>query len=344
MSESASIPNPAIARDIVVIGASAGGVEALQKVAAGLPARLPAAIFIVLHTRPDGPNLLPQILQRQTALQIASTEDGAPVEHGKMYVAPPDRHLLLLEDRVRVIHGPKENRHRPAIDPLFRSAAWTYGPRVIGVILSGTMDDGSAGLWAVRTCGGVTVVQDPNTAVFPGMIRHALATVAVDHIVPIDSLGPTLATLVNEPALAKPPAPNDPVRERLSHETRQLAEFSDGHEFLGKIAEPSAFMCPECSGSLWKLQDGPRVRFRCHVGHGFSLESLFQGQSERIEQALYNALQIIEENNRAGQLLLQLHRKQGIPDSTGFQARVRQLQTDAEVLRQLLRDMRSGEV
>ncbi|HEY0789892.1 MAG TPA: chemotaxis protein CheB [Chthoniobacterales bacterium] len=344
MSEPSSLSQPSISRDIVVIGASAGGVEALQKLVAGLPARLPAAIFIVLHTRADGPNLLPQILQRHSALEIASTENGLPIEHGKVYVAPPDRHLLLLAGRIRVVHGPKENRHRPAIDPLFRSAAWTYGPRVIGVILSGTMDDGSAGLWAVRSCGGATVVQDPSTALFPGMINHALATVAVDHIVPIGALARTLVTLVKNPALEEPTAPDATVRERLSHETRQLADFIDGHDFLGKIAEPSAFVCPECSGSLWKLQDGSRVRFRCHVGHAFSLESLFQGQTERIEEALYNALQVIEENGRAGQLLIDLHRKHGTPDSAEFHARIQQLQSDAEVLRQLLRGMRSGEI
>jgi two-component system chemotaxis response regulator CheB len=329
-------------RDIIVMGASAGGVEALQKVIAGLPARLPAAIFIVLHTRANGPNLLPQILQRQSALQIAATEDGLTIEHGKVYVAPPDRHLLVIGDRVRVIHGPKENRHRPAIDPLFRSAAWMYGPRVIGVILSGTMDDGSAGLWAIRSCGGAAVVQDPSTALFPGMINHALATLVVDHIVPIDSLSQTLVTLVENPVSTREPVPVNSVRERLSHETRQLAKISDGHEFLGKIAQPSAFVCPECSGTLWELQEGSLVRFRCHVGHGFSLESLFQGQTEGIERALYNALQVIEENGRAGQLLIELHRHNGISDSDEFHARVHQLQKDAQVLRQLLRDMHSG--
>src|SRR3954470_2925577 len=181
--------------DIIVIGASAGGVETLKALVRGLPAELPAAVFVVLHVAPGGPGYLPQILAKAGPLPASFPEDGEAIANGRIYVAPPDHHLLLEPGRVRVVRGPKENRHRPAADPLFRSAAWAYGPRVIGVVLSGTLDDGAAGLWAIKSCGGVAIVQDPEDALFDEMPASALASVDADHVAPLEELPLILAEL-----------------------------------------------------------------------------------------------------------------------------------------------------
>src|ERR1044071_8567923 len=166
--------------DILTIGASAGGVEALRVLVSLLPTELPAALFVVLHIPQDAPSLLPALLQRAGSLPARHPADNTPIENGRIYVAPPNRHMLLEPGRVRLVHGPKENRHRPAIDPLFRSAAKAYGPRVVGVILTGALDDGTQGLEVVKKCGGVTIVQNPEEAIVPSMPLSALRYVEVD--------------------------------------------------------------------------------------------------------------------------------------------------------------------
>src|SRR5262245_48658533 len=178
--------------DIITIGASAGGVETLSRLVATLPADLPASLFVVLHIDPEAPSVLGGILSAAGKLPAVEATDGAPIEHGKIYVGTANCHLLVEPDRVRVVHGPKENRHRPAIDPLFRSAAWAFGRRVVGVVLTGMLDDGSAGLWAIKSCGGVTVVQDPAEAYFPDMPANALVHLKVDYSLPIAEMGPLL--------------------------------------------------------------------------------------------------------------------------------------------------------
>src|SRR4051812_33241997 len=201
--------------DIIVIGASAGGVETLKQLVAGLPAELPAAVFVVLHVTPNGPGYLPRILEKAGPLPVCSPKDGDGIANGRIYVAPPDHHMLVEPGRLRVVRGPKENRHRPAVDPLFRSAAWAYGPRVIGVVLSGTLDDGAAGLWAIKSCGGVAVVQDPEDALFGEMPASALACVDADHVAPLEEIPLLLAELVRSPATGA----HDPaVAEKLKIE------------------------------------------------------------------------------------------------------------------------------
>lgn len=187
------------ARDIIVIGASAGGVEALLALVGMLSHDLPASVFVVLHTTPWSPSQLPQILNYNGNLPALHPESGQLIEPRRIFIAPPDYHMLLHKDHIQLWHGPKENMHRPAVNPLFRSAAINFKKRVIGIILSGTMDDGTAGLWWVKEFGGLAVVQDPATAKFPDMPQSAIEHVAVDHILNLQRI----AALVNELAAEK---------------------------------------------------------------------------------------------------------------------------------------------
>src|SRR5262245_18842131 len=190
--------------DIVVLGASAGGLDALQRLCAALSPELSSSLFIVQHISASSRHI-PEILARASTLPLEAPEDRAPFQPGRIYVAPPDRHMLLERNIVRVVRGPKENRHRPAIDPLFRSAAWSYGPRVVGVVLTGTLGDGAAGLWAIRSCGGKSIVQDPADASYAGMPRTALAFVDVDHCVPLSEIAPLILRLSQERASDEKP-------------------------------------------------------------------------------------------------------------------------------------------
>jgi two-component system, chemotaxis family, protein-glutamate methylesterase/glutaminase len=261
--------------DIVVVGASAGGVEALVGLAASLPAGLPAAVFVVLHVPSTGTSALPDILSRHGRLPASHVNDGEPIEHGRIYVAPPDHHLLVRTGHLHLARGPRENGHRPAVDPLFRSAAREYATRVVGVVLSGALDDGTAGLVAIKSRGGVTVVQDPEDALYPGMPGNALEHIDVDHVLPAAAMGALLARLALEPASAPPgPAPTD-MKVEVEVEGFSMEAMEGEHP-----GEPSGFSCPDCNGVLWGIDDGGLQRFRCRVGHAWSPESLLTRQSE----------------------------------------------------------------
>lgn len=183
---------------VVVIGASAGGVQALKELIRGLPADFPGAVFVVLHLSPNGTSFLPDILSRAGLLDAEHPPDGTKIETGHIYVAPPDRHLVIEDSRAELTAAPKENRHRPAVDPLFRSAALAYGSKVVGVILTGTLDDGTAGLWEVKKRGGIAVVQDPSEARYPGMPRSAIQNVDVDYVVPLSEMATLLVSLCSQ--------------------------------------------------------------------------------------------------------------------------------------------------
>ncbi|HEY6348401.1 MAG TPA: chemotaxis protein CheB [Candidatus Angelobacter sp.] len=277
--------------DIVVIGGSAGAVEAMQVVVSSLPAGLPAAVFMVLHVPSDSPSMLPQILGRAGPLPVKHAEDGELVRPGQIFIAPPDRHLTLNDGVIRVIRGPRENRHRPAIDPLFRSAAKVYESRVIGVILSGHLDDGAAGLNAIHLRGGVVIVQDPEDAIAPQMPRAALQYGGVDYVLPLAEIGPQVADLVNQ-------CRRDTVKhkksnpESISNEAMENLNVSRPHEGHGV---PSAFSCPECSGVLWELNEGELTRFRCRVGHAYTMTALAEDQTDALENALWAAMRALEE-------------------------------------------------
>jgi two-component system, chemotaxis family, protein-glutamate methylesterase/glutaminase len=276
-------------RNIVVIGASAGGVSALQQLAADLPPQFPAVVLIVLHIGANR-SQLPALLEAAGPNSAAHASDGETIRTGHLAVAPPDCHLLLEKGVLRLTRGPKENFARPAIDPLFRSAALTYGPRVIGVILTGGLDDGTAGLQAIKASGGLAVVQDPDTAFARDMPDSALKYVEVDHCVPLNSLANTLLELIKEPS-----ATAGETNPMLRHEQAPQNGVVNAIEDLKAIGTPSALACPECGGGLWEINDANPPRYRCHTGHAYSLRSLEYAMNETTEAALWSAVRALQE-------------------------------------------------
>ena len=281
-------------KDIVVIGASAGGMGALERLVAGLPADLPAAVFVVWHLAPGVRSMLPTVLSRAGRLPAAHAEDGDAIRPGRIYVGPNDHHMLLERGYIRVTKGPKENRFRPAIDPLFRSAAYIYSARAIGVVLSGALDDGTAGLWAIKMRGGAAVVQDPSDAMHRSMPLSALDNVAVDYKLPVAEIGPLLGRLTREPA-APEPLIAAAEREKMEAEVKIAREVDSRVENILQFGELSPFTCPECHGVLSMFRDGRIIRFRCHTGHALSCGTLLESASEQVEQRLMDALRALDE-------------------------------------------------
>ena len=278
-------------RDVIVIGGSAGGTEAVSKLVRALPADLPAAVLVTIHRGLDGPGLLAEILAAAGPLPAAMAEEGQPLERGRIYVAPPDRHLLVGRDHVHVRRGPRENRARPAIDPLFRSAAVNCSSRVIGVVLSGMLNDGSSGLQAIKRCGGLAVVQDPHDAAVPDMPRNALMYAAVDHVLPLAEIAPLLAKLATSSRPLPPAEMPEEIRLEALIAAQELTVMPDQHRF-GPLAE---LTCPDCHGSMQEIREDGLVRYRCHTGHAFTLEALSLSQGEAWERTLYAAMRAQQE-------------------------------------------------
>ena len=317
---------------IVVVGASAGGVEALVDLAASLPSDLSAAVFVVLHLPATGTSALPEILRRHGPLPAAHVRDGEPIQPGRIYVAPPDHHVLVRTGYVHLSRGPRENGHRPAIDPLFRSAAREYATRVIGVVLSGALDDGTAGLLAIKSRGGVAVVQNPEDALYPGMPGNALEHAQVDHVLAAASMGKLLTRLLAD--LAEPPADPAPTGMRVEVEMEgfSMEAFEGIHP-----GRPSGFSCPDCHGVLWQIKDGGLERYRCRVGHAWSPESLLTQQSEALEAALWVALRSLEERAALARRLAEPARRRGHAiTATRFEEQAAEAQQAARLVRDLL--------
>jgi two-component system chemotaxis response regulator CheB len=277
------------AKRAIVIGASSGGVSALIEVVAALPASLDAVVGVVLHVG-NQPSILAELLNQRAPLGARHAQDGEPLERGPIYVAPPDRHMLFTEDAVRLSRGPRENHARPAIDPLFRSAALAWGPRTVGVVLTGELDDGTAGLAAIKDCGGTALVQDPATALAPGMPASALANVAVDACLPLPDIASALADLAGR-TQSMPPVPA-PARLQREHAVFEGREPVENLKTLGK---PSGLTCPGCGSGLWEIDDAPPLRYRCHTGHAFTSRSLESAQVEQAEHSLWSSARSLQE-------------------------------------------------
>lgn len=279
-------------RDIVVIGASAGGVAALQQLFAQLRPTAPASYFVVQHLAAHTPSQLDRILQGVTTMPVRFARDDEPILPDTIYLAAPDRHLLLGEGRTRITRGPRECRARPAVDVLFRSAALAYGPRVIGVILSGSLDDGTAGIWQVKDRGGLALVQDPQEASHPSMPQSALEYVEADYVGPVSALARRIAEEVAIPR----PLPG-PLRPRREQQVETLVAMGGngmqaGVMDLGKVSQ---YTCPECHGVLVQIEEGRLLRFRCHTGHAYSPKSLMVEVNEAIDTGIWDAIRVIEE-------------------------------------------------
>lgn len=273
-----------VTRDLIVIGASAGGVEALQEVVRGLPGDLRAAVLIVTHVPAEHRSVMPRLLSHRGPLPARHARDHEPIVAGELYVAPPGRHLVVMDSEMRLVRGATENHHRPAIDPLFRSAALAFGPRVIGVVLSGTLDDGTAGLGAIKQAGGTTVVQDPRDAAFPSMPESAVRNVDVDYVAPARELGPLLARLTAEEVMTVSSEQPQRESELMPGEPRKLGTT------LGR------YSCPDCGGVLTEMDDDGLLHFRCRIGHAYSPETLVSSQANTVEGALWMAIRAMEEN------------------------------------------------
>jgi two-component system, chemotaxis family, protein-glutamate methylesterase/glutaminase len=280
-------------RDVVAVGASAGGVEALRALVAGLPPDYPGAVLVVLHVPRDAPSALPAILTRSGPLPAATATEGEKLRTGRIYVAPNDRHLLVVDGRIRLTRGPAENGHRPAIDPLFRSVARSFGRRAIGVVLSGSRDDGAAGLGTIAERGGATLVQDPVDALYPWMPRAAIAHTHPDSIAPVAKLGGLIGgiTAMDLPATPPPPAEDSLLDAELA--MSELAPVTTD----GLAVSAAGYGCPTCGGSLFQIVERPVPRYRCRVGHAWSPESLLEEQAIALEGALWMALRALEEKS-----------------------------------------------
>jgi two-component system, chemotaxis family, protein-glutamate methylesterase/glutaminase len=324
------------ARDIIVVGTSAGGVEALKVLTRGLPEDLPAAILIVMHSSPQGPYLLPRILAKAGPLDVAETIDGVPIEPGKIYVAPPDRHLLVKGSCISLSKGPKENRSRPAIDPLFRTAAAAYGPRVVGVILTGMLDDGTAGLSAVKERGGTTVVQDPKDALYPSMPTSALRYVGADYTLRLSEIAPLLARLAREPTSAPE---NVPVSRLNEVESKFVQMETMNMQDMDTIGSHAGVSCPECHGPMWKIKDGRLQRYRCHVGHAYTAQTMVAGQIEAQETHLWQALRLMKERvSLIWEIRCHAENDGREEDTEACDAKVRQLQANIALIQEMLQE------
>jgi two-component system, chemotaxis family, protein-glutamate methylesterase/glutaminase len=317
---------------MVVVGASSGGIDALTQLAAALPTEFPAAVCVVLHTSPQSPGVLDGILDRAGPLAARAVRGGERPQPGHIYVAPPDRHIVLEPNRLRLTKGPRENRFRPAIDPLFRSAAQVYGPAAVGVVLTGNLDDGTAGLWAIKQLGGVAIVQDPADAAYPSMPQSAINHVKVDHVVPLQAVAPLLARVVSTP-------PNEGgavVSERIDIEMKIAKEENPADAGVEQLGPPSPYACPECHGVLLQFEEEGRVRFRCHTGHAYSADSLLAAINEAIEDALWNTVRAIDEADRYIRHLADHLQPQDRARAERFAVEAAQARRQSEAVRQLV--------
>jgi len=317
---------------VVVVGGSAGAIQGFSKVLASLPPSFPAAVLVAIHLSPEMPSHLAQVLDCAGPLDATNPTDGERIEAGRVYVAPRDAHLVVEDGIVRLDHGPRENGFRPAVDPLFRTAAAAYGKRLVGVILSGVLDDGTAGLMAVKAAGGTTIVQEPNGALFPDMPRSALENVEVDHRLPLQEIGPVLSRIANGDR-----PPKRPRSGKLSAGLRALEPAHGIADAERRLGERSVVSCPECGGALWEQESGNALRFVCHVGHAFGTDSLPLLHSESVEKALWRATRMLGESAELHRRLATRARTQGPSNLVDrFERKATEAAEHGRVLRELM--------
>lgn len=275
----------------VAIGASSGGVDALLDIAARLPLNFPALVLVTLHIGSYG-SVLPSLMRSRGANDAKHPHNGERVVPGTIYLAPPDVHMLLEGECIRLLRGPRENHCRPAIDPMFRSIAVAQRACAVGVVLTGQLDDGTAGLRAIKDCGGTAIVQEPATAIEPSMPQSAIDNVDVDWILPLPEIVPRLVRLVTAPAAQQQPSPD--VGDALLEQQMIHAQDTMDKQ-LNEIAQVSSLTCPDCGGSLWELNEQQPLRYRCHTGHAFSARSLEDAQAEAAEQSLWSGVRALQE-------------------------------------------------
>lgn len=323
-------------RDIIVIGGSAGGFEVLTALLPRLPGDLPATVLIVLHT--SDKSRLAEALAHLSRLPLSYAQNGETLHKGRVYVAVPDHHLLIHDGHMLLRQGPRENHSRPAIDPLFRSAAVSHAARVIGLVLSGSLNDGTAGLMAVKQCGGVTMVQDPQDAIFPEMPSSARWHVDPDRVVRTPDLAQTLDDLSREAS-----GPTPPIPDRLKFEVAMAAQELQDMTSETQHGKLTRFTCPECEGALWEITDGTLLRYRCHVGHAFTADTMLAMQEDDIEQMLWRLLRKhIDHAELAGRAAERMRRLDSNELSERLIARSKSYSDDAELFRRLLNNRLTG--
>jgi two-component system chemotaxis response regulator CheB len=318
-------------RDVIVIGGSAGAVEALRTLLQDLPGDLPATILIVVHIGES--SILASVLNRCSALPVAAARSGVTFQRGHVYVGVPGAHLLLHDDHILLRRGPRENHARPAIDALFHSAAASCGSRVIGVLLSGSLSDGTAGLRAIKRCGGLAIVQKPEEALTPSMPRSALRYVDVDYVRSVAEMPALLASLARQPVGPSPEVPMD-IRLEAAIGAQELADMKVD-QMLGKV---SPFTCPECHGALWEIRDGPMLRFRCHVGHAYTADAVLAGQGDEIDRMLGTLQRAHQERAALARRMAEQKRadqRHRLADQ--LEARAREYEDDAKLVMGLMR-------
>ncbi len=324
-------PAPAV----VVIGASAGGIEALTTVVSGLPDGLEAAVCVVLHVPRGAESRLAQILSRAGPLPAVQVRGDERLEAGRIHVAPPDRHLVVRDGHVLAVHGPHENGVRPSIDVLFRSAAVAYGRRAIAVVLSGARDDGVTGASAVGAAGGCVFVQSPEEALFATMPAETISRDHPDRVLPLAELAAAIGRATEHLSEEVPMSEN--TKEEMSLEAEYATLERDAMERDGPLGASSAFSCPECGGVLWELDDGGLPRFRCRVGHACTAEGAVEAQGESVEEALWMALRALQERAQLSERLANRVGEAGAEQSRArFQAFADEAREQADVIRRVL--------
>ena len=323
---------PLYTHDLIVVGASAGGVEALSTLVSRLPADFPAAVLVVLHSSAAAETQLHRVLGGHGRLPAKVAEHGEPIQRGQIYVAPSDQHLLVRDEHILLSRGPHENRHRPAVDTLFRSAAVAYRSRCVGIVLSGYLDDGSAGLRAIKRCGGKAMVQDPDDAMVADMPASAARVVVVDYLLPVAGMGPVLARLAREPVEMLHEPPEEVVVEAGIAE-RVMSDIRSDQR-LGQLVPVS---CPECGGPLWQVDSETMERYRCHVGHAYTARALLADQDNAVEQALWVAMRTLEERANILANMAEREEQQERPRiSSHLRERTQETRQHARVLRELI--------